>query len=67
MTRNTPLQISEFNATIKCRDCEIFIGPGHFDAVPVQALDQDGYLCGACHQAEERRRRGGWRAVVWGD
>ncbi len=67
MTRNCPLAVSEFNATTKCRDCEIFIGTGHNDAIPILAPDGLGYLCRACHQTELRRRRPGWRAVVWAD
>ena len=65
MLRNYPLAVSEYNATIKCRECEIFIGTGHNDAVPIPALEGGGFLCRACLQAELRRRRGGWRAVDW--
>jgi hypothetical protein len=65
MLRNYALEVSEFNATTKCRDCEIFIGTGHSDAIPIPAPDGPGYLCRACHQAELRRQRPGWRAVNW--
>ena len=65
MLRNYALEVSEFNATIKCRDCEIFIGTGHSDAIPIPAQNGPGYLCRACHQAELRRQRPGWRAVNW--
>jgi hypothetical protein len=67
MLRNYPLEVSEYNATIKCRECEIFIGTGHFDAVPIPAPDGAGHLCRACLRAEQRRRRPGWRAVTWQD
>ena len=67
MMRNVPLEVSQFNATTKCRDCEIFIGTGHYDATPIPAQDSLGYVCRACHLAELRRRRPGWRAVDWAD
>jgi hypothetical protein len=63
--RNIPLDISEFKATTKCRECEIFIGTGHFDAIPIPAPDGGGCLCRACYQAELRRQRPGWRTVAW--
>jgi hypothetical protein len=67
MTRNYPLLVSEYEATLKCRECEIFIGIGHVDAIPLEAPDGDGYLCRACHQTETRRLRPGWRRVAWSD
>jgi hypothetical protein len=67
MLRNYPLTVSEYNATLKCRDCEVFIGTGHHDAIPIPASDGYGYFCRACYQSDQRRRRGGWRAVVWSE
>ena len=65
LTRNYPLAVSEYNATIKCRECEIFIGIGHVDAIPLSAPDDDGYLCRSCYQSEIRRIQPGWRRVTW--
>ena len=65
MLRNYPLTVSEYNATMKCRECDIFIGTGHFDATPLPAPNGRGHLCRACWQSEQRRLRGGWREVVW--
>jgi hypothetical protein len=48
--------ISEHGATIKCRECRVFIGQGHIDEVPISAGEGRGYLCGACFRAELRRR-----------
>ena len=67
ITRNFPLAISEYNATMKCRECEIFIGIGHHDATPIPSRESEGFLCRACFQAEARRRRPGWREVVWSE
>lgn len=55
--RNHPLLVSQFQATIKCRDCEIFIGPGHEDTVPLPTPDGMGYLCRPCWQSYRRRTR----------
>jgi hypothetical protein len=63
--RNYPLEVSEYNATIKCRECEVFIGTGHYDAVPMAAPDGPGSLCRACFKAALRRARPGWRVVTW--
>jgi len=67
MTRNYALEVSEHNATAKCRECEVFIGTGHYDAIPIPAPDGSGLFCRACYGAELRRRRPGWRAVAWAD
>lgn len=67
MTRNYPLTVSEYNATLKCRECEIFIGIGHVDAIPLKSPDGDGHLCRACYQSETRRMRPGWRRVGWAE
>jgi len=58
LIRNHPLMVSQFQATVKCRDCEIFMGSGHEDAVPLPAPDGLGYLCRACWQSLRRRTRG---------
>ena len=39
LIRTYALPVSEYNATIKCRDCEIFIGAGHEDEFPISAPD----------------------------
>ena len=57
VVRNHPLVVSHFKATIKCRDCEIFIGPGHADGVPLPAPDGVGYVCRSCWQSFQRRAR----------
>jgi hypothetical protein len=63
--RNYPLEVSEFKATTKCRECEVFIGTGHSDAIPIRAPDGVGCYCRACYKAELRRQRPGWRSVTW--
>jgi hypothetical protein len=65
--RNYPLEVSEYNATLKCRECEVFIGTGHSDALPMRSPDGYDALCRACYQAALRKRRPGWRSVVWSD
>lgn len=67
ITRNYPLEVSEYNATLKCHECEIFIGTGHNDAAPLRAPDGRGFVCRSCFQAELRRLRPGWRSVTWRD
>ena len=57
LIRNHPLMVSQFRATIKCRDCEIFIGAGHEDRVPLPAPDGMGYMCCSCWQSHRRRTR----------
>ena len=57
LIRNHPLMVSQFRATIKCRECEIFIGVGHEDRVPLPAPDGMGYMCRACWQSHRRRNR----------
>jgi hypothetical protein len=57
LIRNHPLMVSQFQATIKCRDCEVFIGRGHEDTVPLPAPDGVGYMCRACWQSHRRRTR----------
>lgn len=59
LVRNHSLVVSQFKATIKCRDCEIFIGLGHEDGVPLPAPDGVGYMCRACWQSFRRRTRVG--------
>jgi hypothetical protein len=65
--RTVPLAVSEFNARLKCAECTIFIGIGHFDAVPMVMKDGCGPYCRACYRAELRRRRPGWRTVAWAE
>lgn len=65
LMRNAALEVSEYNATLKCRECEVFIGVGHFDAKPQRSPDGHGYLCRACFGTVIRRLRPGWRAVSW--
>ena len=65
VTRNYALEVSEYRATLKCRECEVFIGIGHHDAVPIPSPDGDGVLCRACHRTVLRRLRPGWRTVTW--
>jgi hypothetical protein len=67
MLRNFPLAVSEYNATLKCRECEVFIGIGHFDAQPLRAPDQRGHVCRACYGTLQRRQRPGWREVRWAE
>jgi hypothetical protein len=67
MLRNFPLATSEYNATLKCRECEVFIGVGHFDAQPLLAPDGSGQVCRACYRALLRRRRPGWQEVHWAE
>lgn len=67
VTRNYPLEVSEFNSTVKCNSCEIFIGIGHNDAIPFSSSEEAGCICRSCHEAELRRARAGWRAVVWAE
>ena len=55
MPTDEPL-VSEYGATIRCRDCRVFIGEGHIDKVPIAAGQGRGYLCAACFRAELRRR-----------
>ena len=63
--RKSPSGGSELSATIKCRDAR-FHRSGSLRTV--RCRRSSGTVPrGACHQADERRRRGGWRAVVWGD
>ena len=66
LMRNAALEVSEYNATLKCQECEIFIGIGHFDAEPIPA-PEGGLVCRACYRALLRRQRPGWRTVVWAD
>ena len=65
--RNYPLEVSEYQATLKCQDCEIFIGVGHHDASPLATDDGRGPFCRACYFAELRRQKPGWRSVHWTD
>jgi hypothetical protein len=58
LIRTYALPVSEYNATIKCRDCEIFIGAGHEDEFPIPAPDGPGVLCRSCLIAWQRRQRG---------
>lgn len=57
LVRNHPLMVSQYQATIKCRDCEIFIGAGHEDRVPLPSPDGIGYLCRPCWRSFRRRTR----------
>jgi hypothetical protein len=57
LVRNHPLMVSQYQATVKCRDCEIFIGVGHEDNVPLPAPDGLGYMCRPCWQSFRRRTR----------
>ncbi|MFN0072323.1 MAG: hypothetical protein ACKVVP_12640 [Chloroflexota bacterium] len=64
--RTFALPVSEYNATTKCRDCEIFIGTGHEDEYPIAAPDGDGVLCQSCLTALRRRNRAGtYEQVNW--
>jgi len=55
--RTHPLMVSHFQATVKCRECAIFIGAGHEEQVPLPSPDGLGYLCRSCWQAVRRRGR----------
>jgi len=52
-----PQMVSQFHATLKCRECEIFIGTGHVEPVPLPSPDGDGYLCCSCWHSARRRSR----------
>ena len=65
--RTVPLAVSEYNSRLKCAECEVFIGIGHFDAAPLVTKDGRGPFCRACLRAELRRERPGWRTVSWAD
>lgn len=65
LMRSFALDVSEYKATLKCRECEVFIGIGHYDAQPLAAPDGEGSLCRACYGTMLRRLRSGWRAVAW--
>jgi hypothetical protein len=58
LIRTYALPVSEYKATIKCRDCEIFIGAGHEDEFPIPAPDGSGVLCRSCLSSWQRRQRG---------
>jgi hypothetical protein len=58
LIRTYALPVSEYNATIKCRECEIFIGSGHEDELPIPAPDGSGVLCHSCLVSWQRRQRG---------
>jgi hypothetical protein len=55
--RNRPQMVSPFHSTVKCRECEIFIGTGHVESVPLPSPDGTGYLCRSCWLTVGRRRR----------
>jgi len=57
LIRNHPQMVSLYQATVKCRECEIFIGNGHEDRVPLPSPDGLGYLCRSCWQSFRRRMR----------
>lgn len=57
LIRNHPQMVSQFQATVKCRECEIFIGSGHEERVPLPSPDGLGYLCRSCWQSMRRRSR----------
>jgi hypothetical protein len=57
LIRTYALPVSEYNATLKCRDCEIFIGAGHEDEFPIPAPDGPGILCRSCLVTWQRRNR----------
>jgi hypothetical protein len=57
IVRTEPQKVSFANATLKCRECEIFIGAGHTDSVPMVAPDGRGPLCHACWNSWQRRHR----------
>ncbi len=67
LIRNYALPISEFNATLKCRECEVFIGTGHEDAEPIPAPDGVGFYCRSCLASWNRRNRSTpFMSVQWG-
>ena len=61
--------VSGFHATVKCRECEIFIGIGHVERVPLPSPDGTGSLCWSCWHSVRRRsqpsihRPTGWTIV----
>ncbi len=58
LIRNHPQMVSLFHSTVKCRECEIFIGTGHEERVPLPSPDGLGYLCRSCWVSVKRRCRG---------
>ena len=52
-----PQMVSLFRSTVECRECEIFIGTGHVERVPLPSPDGAGYLCQSCWHSVRRRRR----------
>jgi len=56
-THTHPLLVSYFQATVKCRECGIFIGTSREDQVPLPSPDGLGYLCRSCWQSVRRRAR----------
>jgi len=57
LIRAHPRLVSHFHATLRCRECEIFIGTGHVERVPLPAPDGTGYLCRSCWRSDRRRRQ----------
>jgi hypothetical protein len=66
LIRTWALPVSEFNATLKCRECEVFIGTGHEDQAPIPAPEGTGYFCRSCLESWNRRQRvGRYVRVDW--
>ena len=47
--------MSEYGAMLRCRDCTIYIGGRHVEAVPQPSPDGVGVLCSSCRATLRRR------------